>query len=369
MRVLVAGGGSGGHLYPALAILEGFRARGAERLGCIGARRELEREVFADYPWLETFLIHGRGLPRRPSWRWPLALGELALGLMESLLIISRFRPTVIIGTGGFASFPPLFWGILLKIPTVACEVNVVPGLVSRWLAPRVGLALVAYPETALLLRAKRIAVTGLPLRPGLLEVARLPREELKADLGLDPRKRTVLVLGGSRGAAPLNRAIMNSESDRDGLQILLVTGRRAAGRGEGARRRGIIVREYLDRYEMGEALGAADLVISRAGAATLALRTALGRPALLVPWPGAAQDHQEKNARFLKRAGGALVLHEDLLEEIDLVELTKEFLAERERLQRMAAASRAVGRRDGLRRVIEEVERYLANSQQRNGQ
>lgn len=286
--------------------------------------------------------------------------------MIESLLIISRFRPTVIIGTGGFASFPPLFWGILFKIPTVACEVNVVPGLVSRWLAPRVNLMLVAYPETALLLRAKRIAVTGVPLRPGLLEAASPSQEELKADLGLDPRRRTVLVLGGSRGAAPLNGAIMNSKSDLDGLQVLLITGRGANGQSmgiAGQRGEGLIVREYLNRYEMGEALGVADLVIARAGAATLAELTALGRPALLVPWPGAAESHQEKNARFLERAGGAVVLPEHLLRQIDLVELAGRLLAERERLNQMAAASRAAGRRDGLRRVIEEVERYLAIS------
>ena len=278
---------------------------------------------------------------------------------MESFLVIRRFRPTVIIGTGGFASFPPLLWGILLGIPTVACEVNVVPGLVSRWLAPRVDLVLVAYPGTALLLRANRIRVTGVPLRPELLEAAALPREGIRADLGLDPRKRMVLVLGGSRGAAPLNRAITYSKADHDGLQVLLVTGRemgRATRRANG----GIVMREYLDQCEMGKALAAADLVISRAGAATLAELTALGRPAILVPWPGAAENHQELNARFLEQTGGAVVFQEHLLGEINLVGLAGRLLDERERLNRMAARSRAAGRRDGLKRVIEEVERLL---------
>lgn len=347
-----------------MAILEGFRARGAKRLGYIGARRELERHVLSDYPWIEAFLIHGRGLPRRPSWGGLSVLFELFFGLAQTFFIIRQFRPTAIIGTGGFASFPPLFWGLLLGIPTVVHEVNVVPGLVSRLLAPRADLTLVAYPQTAQLLQTRRVAVTGVPLRPELLQAAGHSRQELRGNLGLDPGKRTVLVLGGSRGAAPLNRAILNSRSQREDLQVLLITGRGAdkqVGSPLGGGGNGIITRKYLHR--MGEALCAADLVISRAGAATLAELTALGRPAVLVPWPGAAENHQELNARFLEQAGGAEVLSEKALEEIDLLEFSGRLLTEGERLNGMAARSRRAGCRDALGRVIEEVERYLAVS------
>jgi UDP-N-acetylglucosamine--N-acetylmuramyl-(pentapeptide) pyrophosphoryl-undecaprenol N-acetylglucosamine transferase len=278
----------------------------------------------------------------------------VALGLVESLFIICKFRPTVIVGMGGFSSFPPVLWGILLGIPTVIHEVNAVPGLVNRLLAPHVDLVTTAYAQTARLLRARRIATTGVPLRRELLEAAQLPQEELKAGLGLDLRKRTVLVLGGSRGAAPLNRAILRSRVDRDDLQILLVTGGGAPQRGG----TGIIAKQYLDR--VGEALAAADLVISRAGAATIAELTALGKPAILVPWLEAAENHQELNARLLEQAGGAIVLPEGALEEVDLVELARKLLAERERLRQMADRSRAMGRPDGLQRFLEEVERLL---------
>ncbi|HIC96583.1 TPA: hypothetical protein EYP12_08180, partial [Candidatus Bipolaricaulota bacterium] len=287
LRILVAGGGSGGHLYPALAILEGFRARGAERLGYIGARRELERRVLSGYPWIEAYLIHGRGLPRprprgrghTPSWSWRglFPLGELFLGLIESLIIIFRFRPTVLIGTGGFVSFPPLLWGLIFRIPTVILEVNVIPGLVNRLLAPHVGLVTTAYPETARLLcrsrRAKKLAVTGVPLRPSVLAAAGLSPEESRRALGLDPHKRTVLILGGSRGAGPLNRAVLRScsreGSNSDNFQVLLISGQDEGEggplrRGEGnqgwsvsVRGNGPIVqvRGYLDR--IGEALSA----------------------------------------------------------------------------------------------------------------
>ncbi|MGQ9601528.1 MAG: UDP-N-acetylglucosamine--N-acetylmuramyl-(pentapeptide) pyrophosphoryl-undecaprenol N-acetylglucosamine transferase [Candidatus Bipolaricaulia bacterium] len=364
MRVLVAGGGSGGHLYPALAILEGFRAGGAERLGYIGARRELERHVLTNYQWIEHYLIHGRGLPRRPGLAGLLALLECALSLIESLFIILKFRPTVLIGTGGFASFAPILWGIVFRIPTAILEVNVTPGLVNRLLAPHVDLVATAYPQTASLFRrAKRVVVTGVPLRPELLEAAARPKEELKARLGLDPRKRTVLVLGGSRGAAPLNRAVLKSKNHQGDLQVLLITG---PGPGPGVmapslRSERLLMREYLDR--IGEALGAADLVVSRAGAATLAELTALGKPAVLIPWPGAAEDHQAQNARFLAQAGGALLLPEEALVRVDLLELVGKLLREERQLREMAAKSFALGRRDGLERFVEEVRRLTRST------
>jgi len=309
-------------------------------------------------------------------------LGELFLGLIESLIIIFRFRPTVLIGTGGFVSFPPLLWGLIFRIPTVILEVNVIPGLVNRLLAPHVGLVTTAYPETARLLcrsrRAKKLAVTGVPLRPSVLAAAGLSPEESRRALGLDPHKRTVLILGGSRGAGPLNRAVLRScsreGSNSDNFQVLLISGQDEGEggplrRGEGnqgwsvsVRGNGPIVqvRGYLDR--IGEALSAADLVISRAGAATLAELTALGKPAILIPWPGAAENHQLENALLLERAGGAVLLPERLLEEVDLLKLARELLSEGERLERMALRSRALGRWDSLERFIEEVERYLAD-------
>ncbi len=286
-----------------------------------------------------------------------MALLECALSLIESLFIILKFRPTVLIGTGGFASFAPLLWGIIFRIPTAILEVNVVPGLVNRLLAPHVDLVATAYPQTASLFRAKRVVVTGVPLRPELLEAAAYPKEELKARLGLDPRKRTVLILGGSRGAAPLNQAVLRSKGLQDDLQALLITGPGVTA----PRSEGLLMREYLDR--IGEALGAADLVVSRAGAATLAELTALGKPAVLIPWPGAAEDHQEQNARFLAQAGGALLLPEEALVRVDLLELAGKLMREEGQLREMAAKSFALGRRDGLERFVEEVRRLTRST------
>ena len=189
--------------------MEGLRSRGVARIGYVGARRGLEREVIPRYRWIKAFLIHGRGLPRRPNWQVVLALAELFLGMLESLIVILRFRPTLILGTGGYVSFFPLLWGILLRIPTIVQEENVVPGLVNRVLARWADLTLVAYAETAQHLRAQRIVVTGVPLRPRLLMAADRGQAELRRELGLHPDKPTILVLGGSRGAVVLNQAIL----------------------------------------------------------------------------------------------------------------------------------------------------------------
>ncbi len=344
--------------------MEGLRSRGVARIGYVGARRGLEREVIPRYRWIEFFPIHGRGLPRRLGWGLGLALVELLLGMVESLLIVLRFRPTLILGTGGYVSFFPLLWGILLQVPTIVQEENVVPGLVNRLLARWADLTLVAHAETAKHLRARRIVVTGVPLRPRLLAMADREPAELRRELGLHPEKPLILVLGGSRGAAVLNQAIVQAKEElrRDGLQVLLLSGRGVRLRAE-AKAENLVVREYLDDEEIGKALVAADLVISRAGAGILAELTALGKPAILVPWPGAAEAHQERNAQFLARAGGALLLPEAELKErgLNLIALSRALMADRERLAAMAARSRALGRRDALNRVLEEIERLAA--------
>jgi len=153
-----------------------------------------------------------------------------------------------------------------------------------------------------------------------------------------------------------LNQAVLRAQGElRDGLQVLLLSGRGAQLQAEAEN---LVVREYLDDVGIGKALAAADLVVSRAGAGILAELTALGKPAILVPWPEAAGAHQEKNARFLAQAGGALLLTEEELKKRGLIALSRDLLADRERLMRMAARSRALGRRDALERVLREIER-----------
>lgn len=373
MRVLVTGGGTGGHLYPALAIMESLRSLDNEehevRIGYVGAKRGLETRVIPSHDWIEFFPIRIRGFKRKPlCWYNLLAIVELFIGLSQSLLIVLKFRPSLIVGTGGYVSFPPLLWGILFGIPTILHEQNLLPGLTNRLLAGWVNLVLLSYEGSAKFLKTKKVVVTGVPVRKGILKAgAALGSQTSKlrafSHFGLDSQKKTVLAIGGSRGAKIINESIIECGKLLPDLQFLLVTGEGNGVRDirEGLRRErfdNITVREYID--SMGEALVIADLVVCRAGGATLAEIAALGKPAILIPWAGAVNHHQERNARFPERAGAALVIPEEGTNRMTIAATIKEILGDEGRLEEMGKASLRLGKRDALDRVMEEVEGFI---------
>ncbi len=366
MNLLVAGGGSGGHLYPALALIEGLRAHlPIERVGYVGTRRGLEARVLPGESQIEFFPIHARGFARRLSWSNLRALLALGGGLAESLMLLRRFRPDLIIGTGGYASFAPLACGIALGLPTVIHEPNARPGLVNRLLAPWAGLTTVAWSQATAALRPRRWALTGTPLRRQISQAG--PGQV--TGLRLDPSRPLLLVIGGSHGAQVLNDQILHYADYFSQMEVVLITGRegyRCARRQLDVELKNIHLLAYADR--MGPLLAVAQLVICRAGAVTLAELTALGKPALLVPWPGAAGGHQEANARALAGVGAARWISEDeLLPGPSLARAATELLADPARLAQMADASARLGQPDALDKVIREVERYLYEADHRS--
>jgi UDP-N-acetylglucosamine--N-acetylmuramyl-(pentapeptide) pyrophosphoryl-undecaprenol N-acetylglucosamine transferase len=320
--ILVCGGGTGGHLYPALALLEGLRrVEPHARLVYVGSRNGLETAVMPRYSWVEFYKLPIRGIARpgqRPLWfLWALlALAQLPVALAQALWIVLKERPKIIIGVGGYGAFAPVLWGVLLKIPCYVHEQNLVPGIVTRLFAPWAKKVFLTYPQTARWLRARHVVVTGLPVRPELLSARPdHPRFGLRSD------RKTVLVFGGSRGSQTLTEAALAAQHHLSEVQFLIVTGqtsqasldlhlrRLSAGEGEQSRRSLV---PYI--HEMGTALATADLVICRAGAGTLAELTALRKPAIVVPWPGAANDHQTANAAQLARLGLFSVVRESEL-------------------------------------------------------
>lgn len=358
--MLIAGGGTGGHLYPALAIMEGLKQRKRKdiNIGYIGTRRGLEADVISRYEWIEFFPIRSRGFARGlSSWcvRWNLtAAAELLVGLFQSLFIICRFKPHLIIGTGGHCSFSPLMWGVILGIPTMIHEANVTPGLANRLLAPWVDRVLLAHKETKRYLKCK-VKVVGTPLRGEITKAIGAKREErdkFLSEIGLCPQKATVLVFGGSRGSEAITKGILDHKELLDGIQVLLIVGK---GNSVNSGREGnIVIKNYLDH--MGKALAACDIVVCRGGAVTLAEIAALGKPAIVIPWSGASGSHQEWNARLLERWGGCVMLPEEKLQGPLLAKLIVELL-EGDYLQRMSKNSRNKGIRDGLDKTLREVE------------
>jgi UDP-N-acetylglucosamine--N-acetylmuramyl-(pentapeptide) pyrophosphoryl-undecaprenol N-acetylglucosamine transferase len=332
VNLLLAGGGTGGHVYPALALVDALRRRDpASRALFVGSSAGMEARLVpaAGVPFV--------GLAVRPPRsgspvRLALSLATGAASLAQAAACVARFRPDAIVATGGIAAAPAVAAGWAHRIPIVV-EGNAIPGRINRYLARLSRTVVVTSEDAAARFAGVRTAVTGLPVRA---EVHTGARADGIQTYGLDPARRTILVLGGSQGAARLNAAVEEAVtllSARDDLQVLHQMGRGwAASSGAGKARdigkriqplrtAAVDPRErerslqtegvryvgvpYLDR--IGAAYACADLVVSRCGATALAEITACGLPAILVPYRYAAQDHQAHNARRLVEAGAAV--------------------------------------------------------------
>ncbi len=383
LRVVIAGGGTGGHIYPGLSVAQQLRQRGDEVI-FVGTRRGLESDLVprAGFP-LE--LLDLQGLPRRLS-RAALHSGWLAArALGQTWRFLSRVRPHVVLGTGGYAAGPVVLAAALRRIPTVIHEQNAVPGLTNRLLARVVDRVALGYEEAGRWLAPRhKLVVTGNPIRPEILEVQ---RTEGAARLGLDPARFTILILGGSQGARRLWTAALEAQpqlsAERD-LQVVVVTGKGAydevaaqlkakggrplqgIGRGQvdpmaalGLQLGAMRVLPYL--YDMPAALAAADLVVGRAGAISLAEITARGLPAILVPYPYAAGNHQALNARVLEEVGAAVVIPDQELTGDRLLAVLRPLLHDRSRLAAMAAASRRLGKPDATKRLVAVLDAVAA--------
>jgi len=370
MRVLVAGGGTGGHFYPGLAILEGLRnSDPGARCAYVGTRSGIEARALLSYPWIRFFPIHVRGVRRGGAVRNLPTVLRLAVAMLETLWIFLRFRPQVVLGVGGYASFPPLFVaatvGRVLGMRTIIHEQNVVAGLANRWLSRLVDLVLVSFPETERSFpHARRLVVTGNPIREEFLHVRR--SDAVYRRFGLDPRRRTILAFGGSKGAAGITERIVGAKEQiraNDELQILLVTGNATAT--ETIRREldaaavgNVIVETYIER--MGEAFAIADLVVCRAGATSLAEITACGKASVLIPWRAATDDHQRKNAEWLREEGACAVVDEASIVSRDLIRLIGSLIRDELALERLADNAGRLGRRSARAQVLVEIQSMM---------
>jgi UDP-N-acetylglucosamine--N-acetylmuramyl-(pentapeptide) pyrophosphoryl-undecaprenol N-acetylglucosamine transferase len=353
MRVVIAGGGTAGHVFPALAL--------ARRLA---HPHGIEVTFAGTGAGIEARLVPAAGLPftiveAKPLVR-SLSPGALAapLALLRS---VGACRPLVVgadvvVGMGGYVSGPVVLAALRARRPVVLHEQNAVPGLANRLFSRRARATALSFAEAAgRLPRRARTVVTGNPVRDEVLRVNEdrdALRKEAVAELDLDPDRRTVLVFGGSQGALHVDRAAVGAcrlLAGRDDLQLVLLTGRphlrevqRSLPAGTPLQIRAI---GFLDRMELAYAV--ADLVVARAGATSIAEITACGLPSLLIPYPHATGRHQEANARAVQRAGGASLLLDDRLTDASLAERVVNLVDHRERLQAMAERSRAWGRPD----------------------
>lgn len=353
--ILLAGGGTGGHLFPALAIADEIkRLRPNARFLFLGTKDKIEARVVPErgYPfraiWISGF---HRGL-KPANLIFPV---KVAVSLIQSFSVIRSFKPDAVIGTGGYVCGPILFAASMMGIPTVVHESNSYPGITTRLLAARMTRVFTAFEVTnRWMKRRDNIELTGTPVRASLGTVS---RADGARRFGLDPGKPTLLVFGGSLGAASINAALLDAIVPLvdAGLQIVWQTGRPEYERIVAAtpRSTAVWIGSFIDRME--DAYAASDLVVCRAGATTIAELTALGKPAILVPYPYAAADHQTMNARTLADAGAAVMIR-DVDAAAQLIEAAKSLLQDEQRRADMSAACRRMGRPDAGRRIAETI-------------
>lgn len=324
LRVIFAGGGTGGHLFPALALADKLKQRSSsnlppEILFC-GTKRGLEFRMKEKlgYP-LE--LINVRGMARRLTLVNLLVPFLLVGAIAKSMLIIARFHPDIVIGSGGYVMGPVLIAAIIMGKRRVIQEQNSFPGVTTRKLAGMVDRVFLGFGEASKYLPAKaKMVETGNPIKE---VIGTIPPEEGRKYFGIQPGKRVILILGGSQGATAINRNIMRHiDKLPEDIHLIWQTGERdykevAASAGGKVPGRSLFA--FTDRIEYGYA--AADLVIARAGALTLAEIIAAGLPSLLVPYPHAAGDHQRKNALPMEREGASIIIEDRQLQEKNLLE------------------------------------------------
>jgi len=357
-RLVFAGGGTGGHLYPALAIADAVRAIAPDaEIMFIGTKGKIEARTVPRYGYaFATIWISG--VRRSLSLSTLLVPVKVVTALVQSIRHLRRFHADVVVGTGGYVCGPPAYAAVLMGIPMVLQEQNSYPGVTTRMLAHRARQVYLTFERSrAFLRRQDNTIITGNPVRGAVGSVG---RAEGAGRLGLDASKKTLLVVGGSQGAASINTAMLKAVRDLGalGVQILWLTGERDHGRiqAELASQTGlgrITVLPYLERME--DAYAASDLAVCRSGATTLAELTCAGLPSILVPFPFAAADHQTENARAVVEQGAAL-LCPDGEAAMRLGPMLRELLEHPERLAAMSSAARKAARPDAAHRIAQSV-------------
>ena len=363
MKIIVSGGGTGGHIYPALTLIRTLQQK-VDKLEVlyVGTHAGLEADIIPK-EGIPFATVDLQGFKRSLSPENLLRAARAIKGVGKAMGIVRKFQPDVVVGTGGYVCGPVLMAASLLGIPSLIQEQNVIPGITNKILSKFVNKIATGYQEANGAFPAKKVVFTGNPIRQ---EVMAQRQEADYEAFGLRPGTTTILVSGGSRGARTINRAmveVLKHYAGRRDVQILHATGKgeyediisRISAAGLDLQQAdNIKVKPYL--YNMPQAMAIADLAIFRAGATGLAELTAKGIPAILVPYPYAAENHQEHNARAVEKAGAArVILNKDLTAQ-GLIQAIDELIGKPEKLQAMAEASAKLGRPEAADTISELI-------------
>ena len=358
VNILISGGGTGGHIYPAIAIANELKKRHDHaKFLFVGARDRMEMEKVPQAGY-EIKGLWISGLQRKLTFKNLAFPFKIMSSLYRAKKIIKEFKPDVVIGTGGFASGPTLQMANRSGIPTLIQEQNSYPGITNMLLGKKASAICVAYDKMDRFFPAAKIVKTGNPVRQDILEITSKKQEAI-AFFGLDPKVKTVLVLGGSLGARSINRTMEKHVEQlvKLGVQVIWQTGKFYYNEYKHFDSlQGVQVREYLNRMDL--AYAAADLIVSRAGASSISEICIVGKPVIFVPSPNVAEDHQTKNAQAIVEKDAAVMIRESDLDSF-MPQLEK-LLTDDARQQELAVNIKKLALPKATESIADQVEKLI---------
>lgn len=356
MKVLIAAGGTGGHITPGIAIADMLKSENAN-IKFVGTERGMEVDLVPKAGY-ELKIIHARGLKKSISLKNIKAIYDLYKGIKDCENLIDTEKPDIVIGTGGYVTAPLMIAGLRKKIPTMIHESNALPGKTTKWLSKKVDCVALGFEETIKKMpRAKNAIYTGNPTKMN----GKIQKEEIRKKLNIT--KPLILVFGGSQGAKKINEIMIEiiNNFNSEEYQIIYATGPKNYDDIISKiknNNKNIEVKKYI--YNMEEIMSASDLVVCRSGALTITELETVGVPAILVPLPTAAENHQYYNAKIIEDNNAGIIIEEKDLNKEILQKTINEFIKNKERLKEITQNAKKKKTENSLKKIREEIEKLI---------
>ena len=357
--IFIAGGGTGGHLFPAIAIGKTLEERGIN-VFYIGSKNGIEKKYFNQHK-LKYFLLNISGIQRNLNIKsilknliFPI---KFLLSFFKSILLILKYKPRAIVGTGGYCSGLPLIAGITLKIPTFIQDQNSIPGLITRTLHNKIDNIFLGYQNASKHLNKDNCIFSGNPVRDDLII---LDKKLSKNELNFNPTKKLLFVLGGSQGAKPINDYFIKNYKNyiNEGYQILLQCGDKNIKNFYEVNNPDIKIVKFIDNISL--AYSASDIVISRAGALAISELCLMKKAIILIPFPQAAENHQKVNAEYLQNQNACKIIYQNELKSYKLLELVKQLFKNESEIKKLERNSTKISIKKSTKIITDKVIEYI---------